>query len=80
MDAACSPFLPRRGARVWSFTCFSPDVGARILLAGVLRGAEVVIVVDKAIEGGGEKGVSCKRRWHGRAGCAAHRECRPPWP
>lgn len=61
MDAACSPFLPRRGARVWSFTCFDADVGAPDLAGSVLRGAEVVIVVDKAIEGGGGEGVELQR-------------------
>lgn len=38
---------------VWSLTCFDADVGAPDLAGSILRGAEVVIVVDKAIEGGG---------------------------
>lgn len=61
MGAACSPFLPCRGARVWSLTCFDADVGAPDLAGSVLRGAEVVIVVDKAIEGGGGEGVELQR-------------------
>ena len=61
MGTARSPFLPCRGARVWSSTCFDADVGAPDLAGSVLRCAEVVIVVDKAIEGGGGEGVELQR-------------------
>lgn len=61
MGTAGSPFLPCRRARVCSFTCFDADVGAPDLAGSVLRGAEVVIVVDKAIEGGGGEGVELQR-------------------
>lgn len=42
-------------------TCFDADVRASDLASGVLRGAEVVIVVDKAIEGGGGEGIELQR-------------------
>lgn len=42
-------------------TSFDADVGAPDLAGRVLRGAEVVIVVDKAIEGGGGEGVELQR-------------------
>lgn len=53
----CSVFRPHResyqGPDVWSFTCFDANVRAPDLAGCVLCGAEIVIVVDKAIEGGG---------------------------
>lgn len=51
----------QEGSCVWSLTCFDADVGAPDLAGSVLRGAEIVIVVDKAIEGGGGEGVELQR-------------------
>lgn len=57
---ACLPhsvFAPHRepcqGAGVWPLTCFDANVRAPDLAGCVLCSAEIVIVVDKAIEGGG---------------------------
>lgn len=61
---ACLPHLcadltgsPHQGAGVWSLTCFDANVRAPDLAGCILRSAEIVIVVDKAIEGGGGEGV-----------------------
>lgn len=66
--AARAPFPPfRRSAPVAEQasgplgTCFDADVGAPDLAGSILRGAEVVIVMDKAIEGGGGEGVELQR-------------------
>lgn len=48
---------PHQGARVWSLTCFDANVRAPDLAGCILRSAEIVIVVYKAIEGGGGEGV-----------------------